>query len=223
MHAFWDSTSWQKFVGPCRAVVVRWNAECVTNAVGPFRHVHARLNLLNSRGAQWFKSSISARRDKLDSGIIKRPSDSIVFEETKLQANDDVVKEWEFTLLWSWLMNQVVVLEASQSQIGVTWKFGSSFANLCRSLDFNRSCLHAWIYWVSQMCHEIVVQWRVQPAASVSRHLPSQQTVEQFLSLLQWRQLLAQCQFRRRWGQSLTSRLLNHDGKNQKVLHQLTG
>lgn len=74
-------------------MVVRWNAECVTNAVGPFGHVHARLNLLNGRGAQWFKSSISARRDKLDSGIIKRPSDSIVFEETKLQANDDVVKE----------------------------------------------------------------------------------------------------------------------------------
>lgn len=159
-HAFWDSTSWQKFVGPCRAVVVRWNAECVTNAVGPFRHVHARLNLLNGRGAQWFKSSISARRDKLDSGIIKRPSDSIVFEETKLQANDDVVKEWEFTLLWSWLMKQVVVLEARQSQIGVAWKFGSAFANLCRSLDFNGSCLHAWIYWVSQMCHEIIVQWR---------------------------------------------------------------
>ena len=54
----------QRFVGPRRAVISFQNAEYVTNAVGPFRHVHATLNLPNGRGPQWFKSSILGRRDR---------------------------------------------------------------------------------------------------------------------------------------------------------------
>ena len=78
-------------------------------------------------------------------------------------------REWS-TLLWRWLMNQVVVrLEASQSQIGVTWKFGSSFADLDRSLDLNWSCLHTWIYWVSQ-CQEMVVQSSSRSTRQVCIH-----------------------------------------------------